>query len=207
MYGFNNFFDNGITGNNRRVGLGFEARADYLQFAGNGYTRLNGWHQSRDFKDYDECPANGYDLRAQGWLPAYPQIGGKLVYEQYYGNNVALFGKDNLQHNPYAVAAGIEWTPFPLLSVGVDERMGKGGQNETSMNMRVTWRPGDSLSSQLSPDSVAASRLLISNRYDLVDRNNDIVLEYRKQDLIDLSLNAYSITGASGSSWPLSAAV
>ncbi|EMP8907067.1 inverse autotransporter beta domain-containing protein, partial [Klebsiella variicola] len=207
MYGFNNFFDDDITGNNRRVGLGFEAKTDYLQLAGNSYMRLNDWHQSRDFKDYDERPANGYDLRAKGWLPAYPQVGGKLVYEQYYGNNVALFGKDNLQHNPYAVTAGVEWTPFPLLTVGVDERMGKGGQNETSMNMQVTWRPGDSLSSQLSSDSVAASRLLASSRYDLVDRNNDIVLEYRKQELIDLSLNAYSITGASGSSWPLSAAV
>ncbi|MGU3489817.1 inverse autotransporter beta domain-containing protein, partial [Enterobacter bugandensis] len=45
MYGFNNFFDNDVTGNNRRVGLGVEARTNYLQFASNTYLRLNNWHQ------------------------------------------------------------------------------------------------------------------------------------------------------------------
>ncbi|EOY5724080.1 invasin domain 3-containing protein [Enterobacter cloacae] len=207
MYGFNNFYDNDITGNNRRVGLGAEARTDYLQFAGNTYLRLSDWHQSRDFADYDERPANGYDLRAQGWLPAYPQLGGKLVWEQYYGNEVALFGKDNRQHNPYAVTAGLSWTPFPLLTLGVDQRMGKGGQNETSMNVQLTWRPGDSLSSQLSSESVGASRLLESSRYDLVDRNNNIVLDYRKQELVSVSLNTYAIRATAGSSQVLTGIV
>ncbi len=207
MFGFNNFFDNDLTGNNRRAGLGAEARTDYLSLAGNTYFGLSGWHQSRDFSDYDERPANGFDVRADGWLPAYPQLGGKLVYEQYYGDEVALFGKDNRQHNPYAVTAGVNWTPFPLLTVGVDERMGKGGQNETNMNLQVTWRPGDSLESQLSPESVGATHLLQQSRYDLVDRNNDIVLEYRKQEVLDLTLSPYTVTGPSGSSQPLSASV
>ncbi|WP_296250828.1 inverse autotransporter beta domain-containing protein, partial [uncultured Enterobacter sp.] len=207
MYGFNNFFDNDITGNNRRVGLGAEARTDYLSFAGNAYMRLNDWHQSRDFDDYDERPANGFDIRAQGWLPAYPQLGGKLIYEQYYGDEVALFGKDDRQRDPYAVTAGVNWTPFPLLTVGIDERMGKGGQNETNMNLQLTWRPGESLSSQLSPDNVAATRLLETGRYDLVDRNNNIVLEYRKQDLIDIVLNTYDITAPAGSRHSLTATV
>lgn len=127
MYGFNNFWDNDLTGDNRRVGLGAELRTDYLQFAGNTYLGLTDWHQSRDFRDYDERPADGFDLRAQGWLPAYPQVGGKLVYEQYRGDEVALFGKDDRQKNPYAVTAGVNWTPFPLLTLGVDQRMGKGG--------------------------------------------------------------------------------
>ncbi|WP_236874406.1 Ig-like domain-containing protein [Citrobacter portucalensis] len=207
IYGLNNFYDNDITGNNRRVGFGVEARTDYLQFAGNTYHRLNDWHQSRDFSDYDERPANGFDVRANGWLPAYPQLGGKLMYEQYYGNEVALFGKDNRQHDPYAVTAGLSWTPFPLLTMGVDERLGKGGQNETNVSLQLTWRPGDSLASQLSGDSVAASRLLESSRYDLVERNNNIVLDYQKQELVNLDLNVRSITGASGSVWPLVAAV
>lgn len=33
----------------------------------------------------------------ESWLPFYPQLGAKLVYEQYYGDEVALFGTDNLQ--------------------------------------------------------------------------------------------------------------
>ncbi|MGX5057093.1 inverse autotransporter beta domain-containing protein, partial [Enterobacter asburiae] len=207
MYGFNNFYDDDITGNNRRVGLGAEARTDYLQFAANTYIRTSNWHQSRDFDDYDERPANGFDVRAQGWLPSYPQLGGKLTYEQYYGDEVALFGKDNRQRNPYAVTAGLNWTPFPLLTVGIDERMGKSGQNETNFSLQLTWHPGESLSSQLTASSVAASRLVANSRYDLVDRNNDIVLEYRKQDVISLTLDQTRITGPAGASLPLSAQV
>ncbi|EPA1043103.1 inverse autotransporter beta domain-containing protein, partial [Enterobacter bugandensis] len=199
MYGVNNFFDDDITGNNRRTGIGAEARTDYLQFAANTYLRLNDWHQSRDFDDYDERPANGFDVRARGWLPAYPQVGGKLMYEQYYGREVALFGKDARQRNPYAVTAGVEWSPFPLLTAGVDERMGKGGKNETSVNLQLTWRPGESLSSQLSPESAGASHLVAAARHDLVERNNNIVLEYRKQELVSLGLSTSAVTGPGGS--------
>ncbi|WET42307.1 inverse autotransporter beta domain-containing protein [Citrobacter enshiensis] len=57
------------------------------------------WHQSRDFNDYNEKPADGYDVRAEGYLPACPQLGAKLMYEQYYGDKVALFDTDHLQSN------------------------------------------------------------------------------------------------------------
>ncbi len=36
----------------------------------------------------------GWDVRTEAWLPFYPQLGGKLIYEQYYGDEVALFGTD-----------------------------------------------------------------------------------------------------------------
>ncbi|HHJ3135860.1 inverse autotransporter beta domain-containing protein [Citrobacter meridianamericanus] len=205
MYGVNTFYDDDITGHNRRMGIGAEARTDYLQFASNTYLRLSGWQQSRDFADHDERPANGFDIRTQGWLPSYPQLGGKLVYEQYYGDEVALFGKDDRQVNPYAVTAGINWTPFPLLTLGVDERMGKDGKNETNVNLQLTWRPDSSLASQLSGSSVGASRLMSETRHDLVDRNNNIVLEYRKQQVIKLSLSNRS--GLSGTADTLAAQV
>ncbi len=47
----------------------------------------------------------------ESWLPFYPQLGAKLVYEQYYGDEVALFGTDNLQKDPHAVTLGLEYTP------------------------------------------------------------------------------------------------
>ncbi|MGU3489712.1 inverse autotransporter beta domain-containing protein, partial [Enterobacter bugandensis] len=122
-------------------------------------------------------------------------------------NEVALFGKDTRQSNPYAVTAGLNWTPFPLLTVGLEERLGKGGQNETNASLQLTWRPGESLSSQLSADGVKASRLVAASRYDLVDRNNNIVLEYRKQDLISLALSTQNITGPTGTTHLLSATV
>lgn len=200
LYGINSFYDDDITGHNRRFGFGYEARTDYMQLASNTYMRLSGWHQSRDFDDYDERPANGFDIRAKGWIPAYPQLGGKFIYEQYYGKEVALFNKNDRQRNPFAITAGLSWTPFPLLTIGVDERIGKGGKNETNMNLLLTWHPDESWDSQISPESVASYRQIRHSMFDLVDRNNNIVLEYRKKELVFLTLSQNTIIGSAGSS-------
>ncbi|EEV2009716.1 inverse autotransporter adhesin-like protein YeeJ [Escherichia coli] len=50
---------------------------------------------------------------------------------------------------------------------------------------------------QLDPNEVAARRSLAGSRYDLVDRNNNIVLEYRKKELVRLTLTD-PVTGKSG---------
>ncbi|WP_162366394.1 Ig-like domain-containing protein [Acerihabitans arboris] len=188
MLGMNAFYDYDLTGDNRRMGMGLEAWRDYLKLSANNYFRLSDWHQSRDFDDYNERPANGYDLRAEAYLPAYPQLGGRLVYEQYRGDQVALFGKDNLQKDPYAVTMGINYTPVNLVTIGADFRQGKGSVSDTTINLQLNYRLGDSWQSQIDPAAVAATRTLAGTRYDLVDRNNDIVLEYQKQQVIRLRL-------------------
>ena len=201
MYGVNGFYDADITGGNRRLGLGLEYWRDYLTMSANGYFRLTDWHQSMDYADYDERPANGWDVRLNGWLPDYPQLGGKLVYEKYYGDDVALFGSDpdQRQKNPHAVTAGINWTPFPLLTVGLDHRAGEEGQKDTSVNLQLTWKPDASWDSQISPSEVDGMRRLSGSRHNLVDRNNDIVLEYRKQVLIKSSVGPSAIKDVPGS--------
>ncbi|PVZ81749.1 hypothetical protein C9426_31655 [Serratia sp. S1B] len=188
MYGVNTFFDNDITGHNRRVGVGTEAWTDYLKLSANSYFGLSDWHQSRDFADYDESPANGYDVRAEAYLPAYPQLGGKLMYEQYQGNNVALFGKDHLQKDPNAVTVGLNYTPVPLLTLGAEQHMGNGGHSEGNFNLQFNYHLGESWKTHIDPSAVAASRTLAGSRYNLVERNNNIVLDYQKQELVRLSL-------------------
>lgn len=81
-----------------------------LRLATNYYHPLSNWKDSRDFDDYEERPAKGFDVRLQGYLPAYPHLGASLVYEQYYGDEVALFGKDHLQKDPSAVTVGLDYT-------------------------------------------------------------------------------------------------
>lgn len=195
MFGLNTFFDNDITGHNYRLGVGGEAWTDYLKLSANTYQRLNSWHQSRDFADYDERPANGYDMRMNAFLPAYPQLGGKLVYEQYYGNEVALFGKDQRQKDPYAVTVGVNYTPVPMLTLGADQKLGKSGKDDLSLNMQVTYQIGKSWAENTLPEAVDAMRKLGRTRYDLVERNNDIILEYRKQETIRLKLASDYISG------------
>ncbi|MGX9834552.1 Ig-like domain-containing protein [Enterobacter dykesii] len=190
MYGINSFYDDDVTGNNRRLGVGLEAWTDYLKLGANSYTGLTDWHQSRDFADYDERPADGFDIRAEGWLPAYPQLGGKLVYEQYRGDEVALFSKDDRSSDPKAVTLGLNYTPVPLVTVGVDHRQGQSGQNDTRLNLEFNYELGLPWNKQIDDSLVAARRTLAGSRLDLVDRSNDIVLEYKKQDLIHLTLPA-----------------
>ncbi|WP_127959640.1 invasin domain 3-containing protein [Serratia microhaemolytica] len=198
MYGINSFFDNDITGKNRRLGVGAELWTDYLKLSANGYFALTDWHQSRDFIDYNERPANGYDLRLEGYLPFYAQLGGKLMYEQYRGEQVALFGKESRQQNPYALTAGINYTPIPLLTLGTDYRVGKGGKSDTSINLQFNYRLGQSWQSQLDPAAVAAGRTLMGARHSLVERNNNIVLDYQRREFIRLSLQSAQQTATAG---------
>ncbi|MCU5772301.1 inverse autotransporter beta domain-containing protein [Erwiniaceae bacterium BAC15a-03b] len=188
MLGANSFWDNDFTGHNRRLGVGIEAWRDYLRFSGNNYWRLSDWHQSRDFADYDERPANGYDLRMEGWLPAYPQLGARLMYEHYRGDEVALLGKNNRQKNPWAFSSGVSYTPFPLLTVNAEHRAGKHGLQDSQLNLALSYRMGEAWHKQLDPSAVGATRLLSGSRHDLVERNNHIVLDYRKHQQLTLSL-------------------
>ena len=189
MSGANLFIDHDLTRYHTRTGMGIEYWRDYLKLGGNAYLRLSNWRSAPELdNDYEARPANGWDLRAEGWLPVWPQLGGKLVFEQYYGDEVALFGKDERQSDPYSITAGLSYTPVPLISFSAEQRQGKQGENDTKIGMELTLQTGHSLQKQLDPDEVAARRSLVGSRYDLVDRNNNIILEYRKKELIRLTL-------------------
>ncbi|HBA8326295.1 TPA: inverse autotransporter adhesin YeeJ [Escherichia coli] len=198
MSGINFFFDHDLSRYHSRAGIGAEYWRDYLKLSSNGYLRLTNWRSAPELdNDYEARPANGWDVRAEGWLPAWPHLGGKLVYEQYYGDEVALFDKDDRQSNPHAITAGLNYTPFPLMTFSAEQRQGKQGENDTRFAVDFTWQPGSAMQKQLDPNEVAARRSLAGSRYDLVDRNNNIVLEYRKKELVRLTL-ADPVTGKSG---------
>ena len=194
MFGGNVFFDDDFTGKNRRFGAGAEAWTDFFKFGLNTYAGTSDWHSSRDYADYNEKPADGFDIRADGYLPAYPQLGGKLMYEKYYGDDVALFDKDTLQNNPSAVTVGLNYTPIPLVTAGVDYRRGQDSVDETEFSLNFRYALGQPWGEQISTDQVAVRRSLAGSRYDLVDRNNEIVLQYKKKEqndaLADMTLTS-----------------
>ena len=198
MSGINFFFDHDLSRYHSRAGIGAEYWRDYLKLSSNGYLRLTNWRSAPELdNDYEARPANGWDVRAESWLPAWPHLGGKLVYEQYYGDEVALFDKDDRQSNPHAITAGLNYTPVPLMTFSAEQRQGKQGENDTRFAVDFTWQPGSAMQKQLDPNEVAARRSLAGSRYDLVDRNNNIVLEYRKKELVRLTLTD-PVTGKSG---------
>lgn len=189
MTGINAFYDYDLTRYHSRAGIGAELWRDYLKLSANSYFRLSNWRSAPELNnDYEARPANGWDIRAEGWLPAYPQLGAKLAIEQYYGNEVALFGTDNRQANPSAITAGLNWTPIPLVTLSGERSMGTRNMSESRFGLQLSWTPGMSWSQHLDPDSVRERRTLAGSRLDLVERNNNIVLEYRKKELIQLFL-------------------
>ncbi|WP_312981829.1 intimin-like inverse autotransporter SinH [Atlantibacter sp.] len=188
LLGGNVFYDYDFSRRHQRLGFGGEAWTNYLKLSGNYYHPLSDWQDSEDFDFYEERPARGWDVRMEGWLPAWPQFGGKLIYERYYGDEVALFGKDNLQKDPHATTVGLTYTPVPLLTLGADYKADGGDNSELSINAAINYRFGTALKDQLNSDNVEAMHSIIASRHDFVERNNFIVLEYREKDPLEVSL-------------------
>ncbi|HBA7925176.1 TPA: attachment protein [Escherichia coli] len=188
MLGANVFYDYDLSRSHSRAGFGVEYWRDYFRLGVNTYFGLSDWKNSRDIDDYLERPANGWDFSAEGWLPAYPQLGASIQFEKYYGKNVGLFGSDNLQENPYAVTGGISYTPVPLIKFSAQHKQGQSNVHNTTFGVEFNYRPGVSLAEQLSSDNVAVMREVQNRRYDFVERNNNIVLEYKKKHALKISL-------------------
>ncbi|WLI75223.1 Ig-like domain-containing protein [Kosakonia sp. H02] len=188
MYGVNTFYDYDYTGKNARLGVGGEAWADYLKMSVNAYYGLTDWHPSSldKMKDYDERPANGFDVRLDGWLPSHPQWGGTLKYERYFGKDIALASSGDLKNDPYALTLGLNYSPFPLLTLSGERSFGD--SHDTRFDLALNYRLGVPLWRQLDADNVDIQRSLIGSKYALVDRNYNIVMQYRKQLLVALSV-------------------
>ncbi|WON76119.1 Ig-like domain-containing protein [Serratia sp. UGAL515B_01] len=188
MFGYNLFLDRDIQGQHSRGGLGAEYMRDNLRLSTNTYLALDGWKDSKNLAGYNEKAASGFDVRAEGYIPALPQLGAKVAYEQYFGENVGLFGKDKLQSNPHAMSFGVNYTPIPLVTFGVDHKQGTQGMQDTQFNLAFNYAFGTAFSKQIQASNVAAKRSLAGSRYDLVDRNNEIVLQYQEQIQLSVSL-------------------
>ncbi|AOM42120.1 inverse autotransporter beta domain-containing protein [Xenorhabdus hominickii] len=206
LFGYNAFFDHDVTRDHTRLGLGAEYARDFMKFAANGYFRASSWRDGKKLKDYAERPANGFDLRAEGNIPAYPQLGGKLIYEQYFGHEVGLLSEEQRQKNPSVLTIGASYTPIPLVTLGIDRKQSAQGSGETLFNLGLNYELGTPWSRQIDPDVVTFKRSLQGGRYDLVERNNQIVLEYRKKELIRLSMGE-RISGHGGEVVPLTVSI
>jgi adhesin/invasin len=188
MLGYNVFADQELRNNHTRVGAGVEYWRDYMKLAANGYMGVSSWKESKTHENYEERPASGLDFRAEAWLPQYPQLGGKLTLEQYFGNDVALISFEDRQRDPFAVTLGLNYTPIPFFTAGIDHKQGKGGSSDTQFNVAFNYQFGVPWADQVNPDSVALRRSLAGSRLDFVDRNYDMVMQYRKMEVIKLTL-------------------
>ncbi|MBF1995135.1 inverse autotransporter beta domain-containing protein [Serratia symbiotica] len=182
MLGGNTFLDYDFSRRHARLGIGAEYWRDFLKLGTNHYFPLSNWQDLPELEGYQARPARGWDIRLQSWLPALPQLGGKLAYEKYYGNEVALLDREHRQHNAEAITASISYTPFPLLTLNAEYLQGRAGEKDARFGIQLNYQLGVPWPWQINSDAVAAMRSLAGSRRDLVERNNNIVLEYRKKE-------------------------
>ncbi|WP_165906973.1 Ig-like domain-containing protein [Providencia alcalifaciens] len=121
--------------------------------------------------------------------PITPQLGSFAKYEKYFGDGISLTNRTSLstlKNTPSTSTLGLSYTPFPLLSV--KGQTSRGDSHDSLMGLELTYRFGVPLSQQLDTNKVNLMRTQAGNRYDFVDRNYNIVMQYRKQELFTISL-------------------
>ena len=187
MLGANSFFDQDLSNMHARLGLGVEYWVDYLRLAANSYFGITGWRENLKEDALLEKAATGFDLRAQAYLPSYPQIGAKLELAKYFGYSATSSNIDSissfeaLKKDPLTLTLGVSYTPVPLFDISLEHRIDKNaGNNDTKLGLSTVYRFGVPLSQQLDPANLGNLRSFMGGRYELVDRNNNIVLKYKR---------------------------
>ncbi|EHF1242555.1 invasin [Salmonella enterica] len=180
LWGTNAFIDADAKYNHFRGSLGLELYRENIAFSGNYYFPLTGWKDSKVVDLHEERPAYGWDIRTKGYLPNYPHVGVELAYEKYYGDKVDILGNGSLNSNPESYSAAFIYSPIPLLELKTGFKDASDAGSEMNLNLNLKYSFGVPISEQLDPSKISAPTN-IQNMTEFVDRNYNIVMEYREQ--------------------------
>lgn len=186
LLGYNVFYDIQASSNHhQRLGIGGELRNNFLYLAINSHYGLTDWQSSFEKIDYEENVAHGYDILAQGWLPIYPQLSGKMKFEQFFTKKFTPSRTKKHIKDLFKLTLGVDYQPVPLLTFGIDHSFNYAGHGDTKLGVYINYQPGISLSKLISSAEVTVINPPAENRYRLVERNNDITLRYRQRARIN----------------------
>ncbi|WP_196584936.1 inverse autotransporter beta domain-containing protein [Aliivibrio fischeri] len=193
FYGLNTFYDYDLSRNHQRASVGMEYARGFFSFSQNYYFPLTDWKDSPDSFDslanvpLEERPAQGFDINLKGYLPQYPYLSLSTQYQQFFGQNIEVSNGDSPIKNPYQLDATINYQPIPLLTFSSGYSYEKGGKQGMVFGGNFIYRFGVPISKQLDPNQVYSGEFLNINLFDIVERENNVRLEYRKKKL-DLDL-------------------
>ncbi|MDR2502837.1 MAG: inverse autotransporter beta domain-containing protein [Deltaproteobacteria bacterium] len=184
LLGYNAFFDYDLSRTHRRGGLGAELQYDWLRLVSNWYFPFSGWKESKDFAGdmVEERPASGWDARLKAYAPFHRQLALTGSYSRWQGEHVGVFGAGEPERSPHTWSYGLEYTPVPLFSASVSQRLTERGQSVFEAGLSFTWHFGMSFEEQMSYAKVSALRSVSGSRHEFVERENNIVLQYRVRD-------------------------
>jgi hypothetical protein len=200
LVGYNIFYDFLWESHSTRYGAGLELLTHSHRFAFNSYRRISDWKQSSQHISYQERPANGWDINLESWLENLPQLSSRLMFEKYYGNEVALTHFNGRTRDPYSLSVGASYTPVPAITATLDLANNRSSSSTVQAGLQFTFRMGVDLSEQFSGAQVAKLRTLPVMSKDIVKRNNNIVMNYRKQLSLDLAFPS-EIRGVAGADY------
>ncbi|APC19613.1 hypothetical protein BLL42_28290 (plasmid) [Pseudomonas frederiksbergensis] len=190
MVGANTFIDQDFSRHHTRLGIGAELWTEQSRFATNYYTPLSDWKQSSRHelntdplrKDLYERPAQGWDVRAETSLPGAPSFAVTGKYFQWKGDGVDAYGSGQLEKNPKGYGLGLKWQPIPLIGVSAERQQIQSGDGQWVLSANFTWSFDQDLGAQLSGSGKGmAIKPLEQSRKEFVDRNYNIVLDYKQK--------------------------
>ncbi|MEN0615820.1 YchO/YchP family invasin [Klebsiella indica] len=187
LLGYNTFYDQALDDHLARGSIGAEAWGESMRLSANYYHPLGGWQQGSRLTQLQRM-ASGYDVTAQARLPFYQYVNTSVSVEQYFGDNVDLFDSGTGYHNPIALSVGLNYTPFPLVTVTAKHKQGESGISQNDVGLKLNYRFGVPLKQQLAADEVAVRRALRGSRYDPPERDNLPVMEYRQRKTLAVYL-------------------
>ena len=191
LYGWNAFYDYDLTRHHQRASLGVEYAWRNILLAGNYYFPLSGWRSTPD--NFPELapegwlqgrPAKGLDLTFSGALPRLPGFSVNASYQQFFGNDIEVSNGDAPVRNLYQSAVSLNYQPFPLLTLSIGYVHEKGGEHGLRGGINLAYYFATPLSEQITPPQCGGfSFLPAAQLHRLVMRDNNIRLEYRKQQV------------------------
>ncbi|MFL1553599.1 inverse autotransporter beta domain-containing protein, partial [Pseudomonas sp. D47] len=189
MLGGNTFFDHDFTRSHSRAGLGLEMWGNSARLATNAYIPVSPWKKSDQQRlnsdpnrmNLFERPAAGWDVRGEVLIPGIPQLSATTQYFQWKGQGVDAFGAGKLKKDPSGHSVGLKWQPIPLLDFTSEHQQLQGGSGQFSFGMNLNWSFDRDLNQQMRSGQATAMRPLALAKQDFVDRNYNVVLNYKEQ--------------------------
>jgi hypothetical protein len=191
IFGINSFIDYEFAGDNARYSLGEEFRDKYIALYANQYWPISHWHPSPFDHTVYEKVAQGYDVGMEGHVPFYPQVSLGLTYYKWFGHKINVSDMDSLTgatDNPGGYVVSATYQPADIIKLTVSRTQGVGGsasgtQVSVSLILNLDKPIGQQLEFHWKP---ASSQSVKSHLYDLVHRQNKMILEHYEMPLITL---------------------
>ncbi|KDD12709.1 inverse autotransporter beta domain-containing protein, partial [Bordetella bronchiseptica] len=185
MVGVNGFQDYEFGKQHLRGSVGLEVITPEYSLYGNVYAPLSDWKGAKRNNRREEKPASGMDVGIS-YRPAFaPGLSLSAAHFRWNGAEVDYFDNGRTQADAKGFKVGAEYRPVSAVSVGLEQTKVIGGGRKTRVQLGLNINLSESLSKQLGRDTSGTPAFALNDRrHALVERENRIVLNTRRKEII-----------------------